>query len=448
MKGHLLYIAFWYPPSRASGVYRAIATTHEFLKAGWDVTVITTTTEFLEDEIGSIDKSLLSHIPKEVNLIRVPFTFGIASDVDVRSMGRLSANFPSLRATIQRSTAPVRHALPWPGRAPTEADRITENYATWIDPVVDAGTRVDEHHSIDYILATGNPFSSFGAAHQLSQRLGTGFSIDYRDPWTIDVFTGRLNNADRRTTAVEREIIGDADSCFHVNGAIADAYRKKFPESAGKHQVVYNGYDRESIPNETGPTSGPHRFGILGTLNDRWPLESLFEAWAQVRAQLPSGAELVLGGHLGYFARSQDVLETLLPEESEGFRYLGPIPKSEVADFYSSLDVVIVPVAGGPMVTSGKVFEALALGKPLVCIQTRGGGARKLADESPLAFGVDPEAASIRDALLRAAQMARHRDQEESLRVRSMMEKYERHRALSPMVRSIEHRVNTGTTTA
>ena len=34
MSPHLLYIAFWYPPSRASGVYRALAVTEEFVPVG------------------------------------------------------------------------------------------------------------------------------------------------------------------------------------------------------------------------------------------------------------------------------------------------------------------------------------------------------------------------------------------------------------------------------
>lgn len=444
MKPHLLYIAFWYPPSRASGVYRALATTEVLLDAGWDVTVITTTTEFLEDEVGSTDPSLMSQLSEHANVVRVPFTFDLGPRIDVRSMGRLSANFPSLGRAIRRRSAPLRRALQLlQGESPA-SDQISDDYVNWIDPVVAAGAQVHACRSIDYVLATGNPFSSFEAARQMSRRLGAGFSIDYRDPWTIDVFTGKLNNGDRRTTNAERRIVEEADACFHVNDAIADAYRQKFPETTGKHVVVYNGYDVESIPDPPGPSSKPYRFGILGTLNDRWPFRPLLEAWSGARDQLPPGSELVLGGHLGYFARSQDVLEALLPNEAEGFRYLGPIPKSAVADFYASLDVIVVPVAGGSMVTSGKVFEALAVGKPFVCIQREGGGARKLAAESTLALGVDPKAASIREALVRAAEMAGHLEREESLRTRVAMEKYERHRALTPLVQSLDDRLKVG----
>lgn len=38
---HLLYTAWSFPPSRAGGVYRALATVNAFAAAGWDVTVLT-----------------------------------------------------------------------------------------------------------------------------------------------------------------------------------------------------------------------------------------------------------------------------------------------------------------------------------------------------------------------------------------------------------------------
>lgn len=443
MKPHLLYIAFWYPPSRASGVYRAIATTKEFLDSGWDVTVITTTTEFLQDEIGSIDESLIAHIPESAQVVRVPFTFETAALLDIRALGRFGANFPSFRDALERNWAGLRRGWPFL----RVADHIAENYVSWIPPVVHAGDRLDERRTIDHILATGNPYSSFEAARRLGSRLGTSFSVDYRDPWTIDVFTGRSNIADAATTEAERRIVSEASWCFHVNEAIADAYMEKYPESAVKHRVVYNGYDEDSIPGPSAPATEPYRLGILGTLNDRWPVGPLFAAWASARNQFPLGSELVLGGHLGYFARSQEVLEGLLPDESDGFRYVGPIPKSEVADFYASLDVLIVPVPGGPMVTSGKIFEALAVGKPFVCIQADGGGARKLADESPLGIGVEPNKSSIGEGLHRALEMARRLDPQDSLRARAQAAKFERHKALAPLVDSISGRPHVGTTT-
>jgi glycosyltransferase involved in cell wall biosynthesis len=442
MKPHLLYIAFWYPPSRASGVYRALATTREFIAAGWDVTVITCTREFLEDEIGSTDESLLAEISSNVEVVRVPFTFGLA--VDVRSLSWFSANFPTLARALHQRTASLRGTIATITGGARVPHRFADNYVTWIEPVVEEGARIHSRHGFDHVLATGNPYSSFEAARLLAGITGTGFSVDYRDPWTIDVFTGNAELTDRATTAAERRIVEGADNCFHVNEAIARAYRRLYPEYADKHQVVHNGYDAESIPPPPRPATPPYKFGILGTANDRWPLDAIFKAWNASLAGLPAGSELLLAGHLGYFSRSQDVLEAYLPDEASGFRYIGPVPKADVADFYDSIDVLILPVPGGVMVTSGKVFEALALGKPIVCVQSKGGGARALLEDHPLAIGAEPNAESVESAIGEAARMARDLDPSLSAEVRSKNSRYERHVAMQPMVDAITSSSQTG----
>ena len=438
MTPHLIYIAFWYPPSRASGTYRAIATTRGFVDAGWDVTVITTTPDFLKGEVGSVDDSLLAYIPSGVGVIRVPFTFADTTGIDVRSLGRLRANLPTLWTAIRQRSAPIRDVVSVIKGETADAHQFTDNYVAWIDPVVKNGMRVNSSRPVDHILATGNPFSSFEAARLLAGMLGIGYSIDFRDPWTVDVFTGNVDHADRRSTVAERLMVAESEFCFHVNEAIADAYRAKYPESADKHRVVYNGYDIESIPSPSGPASIPLRFGMLGTMNENWPAEAVFGGWVQSRGDLPEGSELVLGGHLGYFARSEDLLEAYLPDESMGFSYVGPVPKAGVADFYGSLDVIILPVPGGAMVTSGKVFEAMAVGKPIVCVQKAGGGARLLLENHPLAIGAEPTVDSVGTALLTAASAALDLEPRLSLEARARAEKFERHLTMAPLVDSID----------
>ena len=438
---HLLYIAFWYPPSRASGVHRALATSRGFVDAGWDVTVITCATEYLTETVGSIDLSLMEQVPSEARVVRVPRI----ADLDIRGLTRASANFPLLWAKTRAKTTPLRRSFAEARGAAAEAHSFADGYLAWIDPVVNTGLKVDSLKRVDHVLATGNPFSAFEAARILARLIDRGFSVDYRDPWTIDVFTGRTDLADRGTRETERRIVAEADSCFQVNDAIADAYRNLFPEYAEKQHVVYNGYDADSIPPMGPRSSRGVRFGILGTLNERWPLNPIFEAWASVRDDLPDGSELLLGGHLGYFVRSSEHLMASLPGDSSGFRYLGAIPKTEVSSFYRDLDVVILPVPGGPMVTSGKVFEAYALGKPVLCVQTSGGGARTILSDHPLAICVEPSPGDVRGGLIATARMAEQLDIEDSRLVRESARRFERHAALQPMIDVIEDLVVAGT---
>ena len=435
-KPHLLYIAFFYPPSRASGVYRALATSDAFRRNDWDVTVITTTERFFEEEIGSMDPSLLAQIPDGVDVLRVPFSFRPSDTVtDLREMGWLQGNFPQLHSLIRRSTRSARSTIDiLRGRSPLSFP-MTDRYLTWIEPVVKAGRRVNSSKKVDHVLATGNPYSAFEAARVIADLIGTPFSIDYRDPWRFDMRTGGPAKLDRPTLSAEDRIIEEAALSFHVNQPLADAYVETHPESAPKQKVVMNGFDEESISIiRSEYDGGPLDFGMLGTVTDLWPLGPLFEAWADVRDDLPEGSRLRLAGHLGYFAWSEEGILNTLPGEKDGFYFEGPVEKAKVREFYGSLDVVVVPLFGGPMVTSGKIFEAAGLGIPVVLIQDEDGGARAVLEDHPYAFtaGADPE--EIRQALKGAAQAERSITPQDVIETREAMAGFERQRSMQRMV--------------
>lgn len=400
----LLFFAFWYPPSRASGVYRALAVSRAFVEAGWDVTVVTVDERFLEEEIGSTDLSLLAEVPHGVDIRRVPFTTRRPSAaVPIDDIGRFRANVPLFWNFLDRQLARrvdrVRGRLP-SGRWLAGVD---EKYLRWIDPAVAEGHDVHHRTPVDHVLATGNPYASFEVARRLGADLGVSFSLDYRDPWTIDVFSGD-EVLSAQTRRLEAEIIEEAAACFHVNQALADAYAARYPKVADRQHVATNGFDRDSIPSDA-CVDGPISFGLIGTLNAQWPLAAMFDGWRAARAGL-GDATFDFGGHLGYFGHGAGVLQHELPTESEGFCYRGPVEKRSVADFYANTRAVVVPAPGGAFVTSGKVFEAAAVGVPVLCIQADGGGARRVLEGHPGAVFAEPDSTSVAEGFLRAAELA------------------------------------------
>jgi len=394
----LLFLAFWYPPSRASGVYRALAISRAFVEAGWEVTVVTVDERFLDEEIGSTDLSLLAEIPKGVEIRRVPFTSRRPSTtVPIDDVGRFRANVPLLWNVLDRQVAR------WADWVRGRLAGVDEKYLRWVDPAVAEGQDVHRRTPVDHVLATGNPYASFQVAHRLGDELGVPFSLDYRDPWTLDVFSGDevLSAATRR---LEAEIVEDAAACFHVNQALADAHSARYPTAAGRQHVVPNGFDRDSVP-FAACLDGPISFGLIGTLNAEWPLAAMFDGWRAAHPLLDD-ATFEFGGHLGYFGHSAGVLKHELPTEAEGFRFHGPVKKSSVAEFYAACRVVVVPAPGGAFVTSGKVFEAAAIGVPVLCIQVEGGGARRVLEGHPGVVFAEPNRASVVEGFLAAAELA------------------------------------------
>ena len=432
----LLFLAFWYPPSRASGVHRALAISRAFVDAGWEVAVVTVDERFLEEEVGSVDLSLLAEVPDGVEIRRVPFTTRRPSAVvPIDAIGRFRANVPLLWNLLDRQLARrvdrMRGRLPVGGRLAG----VDERYLRWIEPVVAEGQELHRCTPVDHVLATGNPYAAFEAARRLSADLGVSFSLDYRDPWTIDVFSGDevLSMPTRR---LEAEIIEEAAAAFHVNQALADAYAERYPRVAERQHVASNGFDRNSIPSNA-CAEGAISFGLIGTLNAQWPLAAMFDGWRAARPDL-GDATFDFAGHLGYFGRSAAVLQRELPSESEGFRYHGPIEKRAVASFYAKTRVVVVPAPGGAFVTSGKVFEAAAIGVPVLCIQGEGGGARQVLDGHPGAVFAEPDSASVAEGFLRAAELAGSWRADNVAATRAWAAHLKRELAVSCIVKEVE----------
>lgn len=421
----LLYIAFFYPPSRASGVYRALATTEVFIRAGWNVEVITGDEEFFEFEIGSADSSLLERVPDGANVARVPFSLSRHHRFPLSTAGRVAGYLPGPYLRIKESLA----------AATNEASFFPDKYRAWIEPVVERAKEIHAAVGYDHILATGNPYSSFEAARLASSDLDVPYSLDFRDPWTIDVITGGPTGS-KQTRRAERRVVEEASNCFHVNQAIRDAYAINYREMETQHHVAMNGFDWDSLgPLHLPNRSGPLKFGMVGTVSDRWPLEALAAGWNKALTQLPDGSTLTLAGHLGFFGEGERALRTALPKRA--FEYVGPIPKSQVGEFNAAMDVIVAPIPDGPLVTSGKIFEALAVGVPVVCIQSEGGGARSLLSDHPAAFGCDPKPDAIASALVASAKTAQKMEPTAPENIRQSMAHYERHASLAPMVAQI-----------
>ena len=410
---HLLFLAFWYPPSRASGVYRAIGITEAFAEAGWKTTVLTVDTDYLQDEVGSVDESLMDMIPQDVSIVRVPHASWTAPE-HLRNVGWIAAHFPQLE------------------RKRREANLTPDRYQDWIGPAVSVGLTVAHEERVSHVLATGNPWSSFEAAQAIAREASVPYSLDFRDPWSFDVYTG---HQDPKLTNLEEPIIESAQYCFHVNDSITQSYRTAYPAFEAKIVTVPNGFDASSVGVPKDYHEGePATFGILGTATTRWPLRAILSGWEIALPHLPKGSRLLMGGHLGYFAGREHEIAAYF-EQVESFEYLGPIPKSEVAAFYSMLDVTVLPAADGAMVTSGKVYELMAQGLPVVCVQNDDGGARTLLASRSNTIGVIPNAEQVAEALVESVSMRVAQTPQDIQEARSRAaDLYDRRRTLNEMV--------------
>ncbi|GEL95165.1 glycosyltransferase [Cellulomonas composti] len=425
---HVVLVALFYPPSRASGVYRALAMANHFAANGWDTTVVTVTEDFYDRVVGSRDDSLLATIDPRIDVVRVPMPMSHL-DPDLRHRSRLATDLPFVHRAL--TIAGQRFVFP-------------EQYASWIRPVVSAIGGVHKRRPVDVVVATGNPWSSFAAAYGARVRHRIPYVLDYRDSWTLDLFTeGDAFPPGHLARRWEARLVAGASRLTFVNEALREWHAQRYPAAAERMLVLPNGYDADLLgePAFRPPAPDrPLRFGFVGTVTDRHPHAEMWEGW-RIARQDPAldGATAHVYGHLGFFAAQAERIAGLMPlEEGIGVSYDGPVSKATIGDVYEDLDAILLMAAPSRYVTSGKVFECMASGKPIVGVFTQTTAIAEPLDGYPLSFpAATLTARGVADALLAAARGARTSTQRQHDDALAHARTYRRDTLLEPFVEQV-----------
>lgn len=371
---HLLYTAWSFPPSRAGGVYRALATVNAFAAAGWDVTVLTVPESVFSGSTGT-DARLLREVDARIEIVRdepnVP-----AFQNDISRWPWLRARHPELFKLVD-----LRRDLP----------HFPEpNYGRWRPRLEAAAERIHRDRPVDLAIGTANPHVDFIPGWHLHRRFGVRHVMDYRDAWQLDVFSGRrLITATPDVRRWEARLMASATEVWFVNDAIKAWHAREHPHEESKMRVVANGFDEygESlrVPVRDARDQGLV-FGYIGTITPQVPLETLVRGWGLARRREPAlaDARLELRGYLGHFGAGEVETQRLVAEAAaDGISYLGPVAKPAIAETYRGFDALVLALGTGRYVTSGKVFEYAATGIPVVSVHDPGNAASDVLRGSP-----------------------------------------------------------------
>ena len=426
---HMLYVAWGFPPCRGGGVYRALATANRFAERGWRVTVLTADRETFHRFTGA-DLTLEERIHPDVEVVRVPFEWPIL-EADLRRWTRSRAKNPKLWAKMRTK----RDQIPFP----------ETGYGPWRGTIEKAAERIHRANKVDLTVATANPHVAFTAAYHLHQKFKVQYVMDYRDAWLLDVFSGdRLHDPKSRAARWEHKLVQSAREVWFVNDPILEWHQALYPEHAAKMHTVANGFDPDLVPDtqDRGPVvDKPLVFGYVGTVSPKVPLADFVKGWQLAKQQSEDlrDAKAKIHGYLGYYAQPRaDMLATIEAAAEDGVSYEGPVGKAEIARAYDEFDVQLLMLGKGRYVTSGKVFEYLATGLPIVSVHDPVNAASDVLRGHPLWFPVrDLEPESIAEALVEAARAARTADEGIRAKAREFGAGYRRDLQLDPRIEAL-----------
>lgn len=377
----VLIITYYWPPSGGSGVQRWLKMSKYLPENGWQPVIYTA-----EDaEYPVEDQSLANDVAPEAEVIRrpivEPYTFykkflGMKKGEKVKAgfinEGAMKTGWKESLSVWLRGNLFIPDARCW-----------------WIRPSVRYLKRYLKEHPVDAIISTGPPHSMHLIARELHKKFDIPWVADFRDPWTdIDFYKDlKLTRcADRKHHRLERQVLSDATRVVTVGW---DCARGLENHGAKDVAVITNGYDFFDIFNDKyqkPPTFTMSHIGIIGA--NRNP-ETFWEAISDiVKTHGRASLQIRLIGQT-----DNSVMESIKRYNIEKYVEIIPyIPHNQVIVEQQKSDVLLLFVNNTPNakgILTGKLFEYMASGRPILCIGPEDGDSARILNETHTGITVD-----------------------------------------------------------
>lgn len=373
----VLIVTYYWPPSGGSGVQRWLKMSKYLPEYGWQPVIYTPE----EGEYPILDASLEKDVAPEAEIIRRPIVepytlykkfLGIKKSESVK-VGFIKEN---------------RKKLGWKenfSRWIRGNCFIPDARCWWVKPSVNYLKSYLKVHPVDAIVSTGPPHSMHLIAMKLKEATGIHWIADFRDPWTEIDYYGDLRLtrwADRKHHRLEYEVLTKADKVVTIGWDCAKGLGRLGNRNVC---VIPNGFDWEvdAKPKEI-LLSQEFTLTHLGIVTPSRNAPQLWAALKELKEEDETFGKKLKISLVGQI--DQSVLENLyavgLKENTEIVPY---IPHEQIQQAQGASQVLLLLVNNTPNakgILTGKIFEYLASGRPILCIGPEDGDAARILSET------------------------------------------------------------------
>jgi glycosyltransferase involved in cell wall biosynthesis len=360
VKPRLLFLAYYFPPAREIACARSFEIAKTLARNGWDVTVVTPRADAWRRADGNdeIDRTLTR---EGIHCVRTqhPWRF-LTPDYTVSSFegaGWL------VRRVGERLAAWVRRFARGL-RVPREIGWVRE---------LERATAHLAPGGVDLVLATGSPFAAFAAARRLAGRLSCPFVLDYRDSWFGNPYVG--DRAQPGTVREEQGLLAECAAAIAVSPGLARALQRRGVVESKIH-VVSNGYDAEELADVNPQDFGHFAIVYAGLF---YPPRSVVSPVMAAIARLATPGNAVSGvdWRFHYYGRHAEHVRDQARRFGVERRVVihGEVPRRHALSAVKGAGVAVVITsvsregsAEERAVVTGKVFDAIGLGTPILAI--------------------------------------------------------------------------------
>ena len=368
----VLIITYYWPPSGGAGVQRWLKLSKYLPKFGWEPVILTVDPSFAAYPVT--DKSLSAEVPSDLKVFTTPaidyFSIYKKDKTKIPSAGFANNTDNTFKGKLFRFIR-GNFFIPDPRRG-------------WNGYAFRKACEIIESEGIRHIITTSPPHSTQLIGLKLKKKYPfIKWIADLRDPWTDIYYYSQFYPTFFSRSLdewYEKRVLRESNLVLTVGKSLKDLFTVKVKEAAGKTEIITNGYDPDDFKNII--PSEPELFTIsyTGTLSDTYPLTSFLEG---LRLFSKKGNDFLLK-FLGTVSPGQKDQFCSLPESSDSLFY-DYADHDEALKFMaaSTMLLLIIPEhKSSKSIITGKIFEYIASGKPILCIGPTDGDAAEIIRES------------------------------------------------------------------
>jgi glycosyltransferase involved in cell wall biosynthesis len=358
----ILLVSYFFPPMNVIGAVRVGKFAKYLLEAGHDVRVLTA-----HDD--SFLPGLAVEIPEENICYTKPFRVNILPLTIMRAFTGISKS--------DLGTEPPRGAIAGLGKLYRTILNFPDGQIGWMPAALRAGSRIIEDWHPDLIYASAVPFTSLMISASLSKRHKIPYVAELRDLWVDSHYYDYPLWRRVLETWLERRSLEQAAAIVTVSEPLADTLRTKYGIQTA---VALNGFDPDDFPNA--PSCGNDSGKILRIVYTGIIYPGRRDPTPLFQALRDMGEERNAYRVEFYGRRLNDVRELAKAFGIDDVVEIkGQVTYNEVMKIQHDSDILLLLLWDTPEehgVYTGKLFEYLGAGRPILSLGLNNGVAANL----------------------------------------------------------------------
>jgi glycosyltransferase involved in cell wall biosynthesis len=354
-----LVLAYFFPPLGGGGVQRTLKHVKYLPAHGYEAIVVTTRLGWSPTP----DESLATEVPANTVVLRAP-------EVPVQFF-RWGLDGLLRRLRLPQTPA---HYIGWP-----------DEMVGWAPGAILQALRAVRQHRPDVLYSTSSPVSAHLVALAVNRITGLPWVADFRDGWTLNPqgnrLRGRLHDLSER---LERAIGRRASFVVVVDESVEVL---GVPSDDPRLVLIRNGVDPDDVPVGTSyQPSDKLRISYVGALYGERNAAPVVHAMRSIIDRGVVSAHEIELRLVGHRAPDTDASLEGIPLSRSGYvdhaAALAEMAAADVLLFYAPA------VNRGP---SGKIYEYLVAGRPILCVAGRDNFASQLVGQLGAGPCVEPD---------------------------------------------------------